>query len=93
MNIDDLKKVPKPYKKEAATLFDKLAKIKKLPLLAGVHLKNVIKKISSKIALLTKKGRIQKRAWQAVKIARYEERPQTKDYIEIICDEFKEIIA
>ncbi|GAI52866.1 unnamed protein product, partial [marine sediment metagenome] len=46
MNIEDLKKVPKPYKKEAVTLFDKLAKIKKLPLLAGVHLKNVIKKIS-----------------------------------------------
>ncbi len=91
MNIEDLKKVPKPYKKEAATLFDKLAKIKKLPLLAGVHLKNVIKKISSKIALLTKKGRIQKRAWQAVKIARHEERPQTKDYIEKICDEFIEL--
>jgi len=91
MNIDDLKKVPKPYKKEAATLFEKLAKIKRLPLLAGVHIRGVIKKISSKIALLTRKGRMQKRAWQTVKIARHEERPQTKDYIEKICDEFIEL--
>ncbi len=91
MNIDDLKKVPKPYKKEAASQFSKLAKIKKIPLLRGVHLSDIIKKISSKIALFTRKGRSQKRAWQIVETARYEGRPQTKDYIEKICDEFIEL--
>lgn len=91
MNIEDLKKVPKPYKKEAASQFSKLAKIKKIPLLRGVHLSDIIKKISSKIALFTRKGRSQKRAWQIVETARYEGRPQTKDYIEKICDEFIEL--
>lgn len=91
MNIDDLKKVPKPYKKEAASQFSKLAKIKKIPLLRGVHLSDIIKKILSKIALFTRKGRSQKRAWQIVETARYEGRPQTKDYIEKICDEFIEL--
>jgi len=91
MNIEDLKKVPKPYKKEAASQFSKLVKIKKIPLLRGVHLSDIIKKISSKIALFTRKGRSQKRAWQIVETARYEGRPQTKDYIEKICDEFIEL--
>jgi len=91
MNIGDLKKVPKPYKKEAASQFSKLAKIKKIPLLRGVHLSDIIKKISNKIALFTRKGRSQKRAWQIVETARYEGRPQTKDYIEKMCDEFIEL--
>lgn len=76
---------------EEGRLRKRLNELKRLPTLPGVHLKEEIAKISSRMAELGRTRNLDKAVWEKVELARHPKRPYTLDYIEQMFSGFIEL--
>lgn len=67
---------------------EKIEELKKISKELGTDFSKEIRAMEEK--LITSKDEIKNNAWSKVTIARHKERPRTKDYIDLIVDEFIE---
>lgn len=79
-----------PFEKPIADLEDQLAKLESQPNPTPATLDS-IRTMRVEIAKLKREVFDNLDAWQTVEVSRHQERPQAKDYIELICDEFVEL--
>lgn len=78
------------YQTEALRLLQRLQELRNLPSLPGVGYSEEIKKIQDRLESLRTRD-VSEAAWQAVQIARHQERPQTADYIRLAFPDFLEL--
>jgi len=78
------------YQTEALRLLQRLHELRNLPALPGVSYSEEIKKIQDRLNLLRNREPTAK-AWQAVQLARHQERPQTLDYLRVAVPDFLEL--
>jgi len=79
-----------PFEKPIVDLEDQLAKLEAQPSPTPVTL-DLIRTRRVEIAKMKREVFENLDAWQTVQVSRHQERPQAKDYIELICDEFVEL--
>ena len=79
-----------PFEKPIVELEDQLTKLEAQPNPTPVTL-DLIRTRRVEIAKLKREVFESLDAWQTVQVSRHQERPQAKDYIELICDEFVEL--
>src|SRR5262245_46602095 len=75
-----------PFEKEIYALEDTLAQLE-----ASAGSADEVRRIRRELANLKRKKYGSLSAWETVQVARHPERPQTMDYVELICDEFVEL--
>jgi acetyl-CoA carboxylase carboxyl transferase subunit alpha len=78
-----------PFEKEIYALEDVLAQLEADAGAPGAA--DEIRRIRRELANLKRKKYSSLSAWETVQLARHPERPQTMDYVELICDEFVEL--
>lgn len=78
------------YQSEALRLLQRLQELRNLPALPGVNYTGEIKKIQDRLAALRSRD-VSAKAWQAVQLARHQERPQTLDYLRLAVPDFLEL--
>lgn len=76
---------------EEGRLKKRLAELKRLPTLPGVHLRDEITKISHRLKEVGRGPQADKAVWNKVKLARHEKRPYTLDYISEMFPRFVEL--
>ena len=79
-----------PFEKPIADLEDQLAKLEAQPNPTPSALDS-IRAMRVEIVKMKREVFENLDAWQTVQVSRHQERPQAKDYIELICDEFVEL--
>ncbi len=79
-----------PFEKPIVDLEDQLAKLEAQPNPTPAALDS-IRAMRVEIAKMKREVFENLDAWQTVQVSRHQERPQAKDYIELICDEFVEL--
>ncbi|HAX17649.1 MAG TPA: acetyl-CoA carboxylase carboxyl transferase subunit alpha [Actinobacteria bacterium] len=67
---------------------EKVSVFKKLNLMSKLNFRNVKMKLASSIKNIRKENKTANMAWKIVELSRKEERPKTKDYIELMLDDF-----
>ena len=75
---------------EQLKLKERLAKLRDLPLLRGVGVSGEMSRLKRQLDRLASEPS-EDEVWQAVELARHQERPYTLDYVERICDDFVEL--
>jgi acetyl-CoA carboxylase carboxyl transferase subunit alpha len=88
MDLKKLEEIPKSYLKEILGSLSKLEKLKKIPFFTGIHFKDAERDLARKIESYKKVERDAKRVWNIVELSRNENRPQCKDYINGIFEDF-----
>ncbi len=78
------------YQAEALRLLQRLQELRNLPALTGVSYSEEIKKIQDRLDSL-KSHSSSRAAWEAVQLARHQDRPQTLDYISHLLPDFLEL--
>lgn len=78
------------YQAEALRLLQRLQELRNLPALTGVGYSEEIKKIQDRLDSL-KSHSSSRAAWEAVQLARHQDRPQTLDYISHLLPDFLEL--
>ena len=91
MDIDKLTKIPKSYIKEMIGSLSKMDKLKRLKFFSGIHFKDTVEAINSKLEGYNKVTRESNNVWKKVQLSRNEERPQCRDYINGIFTDFVEL--
>jgi acetyl-CoA carboxylase carboxyl transferase subunit alpha len=91
MQIEKIKKLPRTFFKDALKSFFKLEKIKKMSKVSGASFNDAEKKLSQEIESYRKVEKEAIRTWKIVELSRHENRPQTKDYIDGILEDFVEL--
>lgn len=71
-------------------LRQRLAELRRLPLLPGVHLSEEIERLQARLKSLQHEKR-RKDTWVTYQIAKHKERPRTRDYIAQFIDGFEEL--
>jgi len=74
----------------AGWLRQRLAELRRLPLLPGVHLSEEIEKLQARLKILQHEKR-RKDTWTTYQIAKNRERPRTRDYIAQFIEGFEEL--
>jgi len=75
---------------EQLKLRGRLAKLRELPLLRGVGVSGEMARLQRQIDLIGEEA-TEDDVWQAVELARHQDRPYTLDYVERILDDFVEL--
>lgn len=88
IDLKKLKEVPKSYIKEILGSLSKLEKLKKIPFFTGIHFKDAERDLTRKIENYKRVERDARRVWKIVELSRNEKRPQCKDYINGIFENF-----
>jgi acetyl-CoA carboxylase carboxyl transferase subunit alpha len=78
------------YQAEALRLLQRLQELRNLPALTGVSYSEEVKKIQDRLDSL-KSHSSSRAAWEAVQLARHQDRPQTLDYISHLLPDFLEL--
>jgi acetyl-CoA carboxylase carboxyl transferase subunit alpha len=78
------------YQAEALRLLQRLQELRNLPALTGVSYSEEIKKIQDRLDSLNSHSS-SRAAWEAVQLARHQDRPQTLDYISHLLPDFLEL--
>jgi acetyl-CoA carboxylase carboxyl transferase subunit alpha len=91
MQIEKIKKLPRTFLKDALKSFFKLEKLKKMSRISGASFVDAEKKLAQDIENYRRVEREAAHAWNIVELSRHENRPQTKDYIEGIFEDFIEL--
>ena len=91
MQIEKIKKLPRTFFKDALKSFFKLEKIKKMSRVSGTRFTDAERELAQEIEGYRKVEREAVHAWKIVELSRHEKRPQTKDYIEGILEDFVEL--
>lgn len=76
------------FEKEISEMEDLLAKLEEV---AGGQVTEEVRRIRRELMNLMRKKYSNLTAWETVQVARHRERPQTLDYVEMICDDFIEL--
>lgn len=79
------------FEKTIFELEQKIEGMRELSSTEGVDLQEEIHKLEDKLQKLIKKTYSNLNRWQRVQLARHPERPYTKDYLGLICEDFIEI--
>ena len=88
MDLKKLEEIPKSYLKEILGTLSKLEKLKKIPFFTGIHFKDAERDLAQKIESYKRVEKDARRVWKIVELSRNEKRPQCKDYISGIFDDF-----
>lgn len=88
MDLKKLEEIPKSYLKEILGELSKLEKLKKIPFFTGIHFKDAERGLIQKIESYKRVGKDAKRVWKIVELSRNEGRPQCRDYINGIFENF-----
>ena len=75
---------------EQLKLRGRLAKLRELPLLRGVGVSGEMARLQRQIDRIGEEA-TEDDVWQAVELARHQDRPYTLDYVERILDDFVEL--
>ena len=75
---------------EQLKLKERLAKLRDLPLLRGVGVSGEMSRLKRQLDRMASEPS-EDDVWQAVELARHQDRPYTLDYVERICDDFVEL--
>ena len=87
---DKAPSLSRSYQTEALRLRQRLQELRNLPALPGVNYSEEIKKIQDRLRSLRSRE-TSGAAWRAVQLARHQDRPQTRDYIDIAFSDFTEL--
>lgn len=88
IDLKKLKEIPKSYIKEILGSLSKLEKLKKIPFFTGIHFKDAERDLTRKIENYKRVERDATRVWKIVELSRNEKRPQCKDYINGVFENF-----
>lgn len=88
MDLKRLEEIPKSYLKEILGSLSKLEKLKKIPFFTGIHFKDAERDLARKIEGYKRVEKDARRAWKIVELSRSENRPQCRDYINGIFENF-----
>ena len=91
MDLKKLEEIPKSYLKEILGSLSKLEKLKKIPFFTGIHFKDAERALARKIENYKSVERDARRVWKIVELSRNENRPQCKDYIKGIFEDFVDL--
>jgi acetyl-CoA carboxylase carboxyl transferase subunit alpha len=80
---------PLPFEQEIHELEESIARLEATADDPGVA--EAIKRMRRDLAVLKKEKYAKLTAWDTVLVSRHEDRPQTMDYVEMMCDEFVEL--
>ncbi len=75
---------------ERARMKDRLARVRELPLLRGVGVRDELSRLQEQIERADAEPS-EEEIWRAVELARHQERPYTLDYVERLFDDFLEL--
>lgn len=81
-------------KKESNELMTLTANLEKANIFKGLNMlskfnfRNVKLKLANSIKNIRKENRLENKAWKMVELSRKEERPKTRDYLELMLDDF-----
>ena len=81
---------PLPFERPVVELEEKLGGLEVIPD-ASSEIQQAIRALRTEIMRKRREIFDNLDAWETVKVARHLERPQTLDYIELLCDEFVEL--
>jgi len=81
---------PKQSEIEQLRLRERLAKLRKLPLIGGVSVGGELDRLERQIERIAAEPSADE-VWHSVELARHEDRPYTLDYVERIFDDFVEL--
>jgi len=81
---------PKQSEIEQLRLRERLAKLRKLPLIGGVSVGGELDRLERQIERIAAEPNADE-VWHSVELARHEDRPYTLDYVERIFDDFVEL--
>ncbi len=90
MEIDRIKDLPKNHLKDALKSLFKLEKLRKMSRITGSSFNDAEKKLSDRIENFSRIEKESFKIWKIVELSRHDNRPQTKDYIEGIFEDFIE---
>jgi acetyl-CoA carboxylase carboxyl transferase subunit alpha len=79
------------FEKPIADLNQEIEKVKQIAEKTKVNMSDKVKELESKLEKTKKEVYQNLSRWQEVQLSRHQDRPQTLDYIEQICDEFIEM--
>ena len=79
-----------PFERPIIELEEQLSKLEALPVPTPTTLES-IRNMRVEIAKLKREVFEHLNAWETVQVARHQDRPQARDYIELVCDEFIEL--
>jgi acetyl-CoA carboxylase carboxyl transferase subunit alpha len=88
MDLKELEDIPKSYLKEILQSLSKIEKLKKIPFFTGIHFKDAEKDLIQKVEGYKRVERDARRVWKIVELSRNEKRPQCRDYIDSIFENF-----
>ena len=91
MDLKKLAKIPKIYVKEMIGSLSKMDRLKKLRFFRGIHFTDTMEAFNKKLESYGKVNRESSNAWKKVQLSRDEERPQCRDYINGIFNDFLEL--
>jgi acetyl-CoA carboxylase carboxyl transferase subunit alpha len=91
MDLKKLAKIPKSYLKEMISSLSKMDKLKKLRFFSGIHFTDTMEALNKKLESYSKVNRESNSVWKKVQLSRNEERPQCRDYINGIFNDFIEL--
>jgi acetyl-CoA carboxylase carboxyl transferase subunit alpha len=80
---------PLPFEQDIHELELQIARLEATADVPGVQ--EAVKRMRRELAVLKKERYANLSAWEAVQVARHEDRPQTMDYVGMMCDEFVEL--
>ncbi|MFI5450847.1 acetyl-CoA carboxylase carboxyltransferase subunit alpha [Pedobacter sp. UC225_61] len=79
------------FEKPLADLMQQIEKVKQVADKTKVDMSATLAELDEKVATTSKKLYTNLTGWQKVQMSRHAERPQTLDYISLICDDFIEM--
>jgi len=88
MDLKELEEIPKSYLKEILQALSKLEKLKKIPFFTGIHFKDAERDLAQKVESYKRVERDAKKVWKIVELSRNEKRPQCRDYIDGVFEDF-----
>ncbi len=91
MDLKKIEKVSKIYLKELISSFAKIDKLKKLRFFSGIHFKDALSQFNKRIEKYSRATRESNKVWNKVELSRSGERPQCRDYIKGIFEDFTEL--
>ncbi|MDQ3867475.1 MAG: acetyl-CoA carboxylase carboxyl transferase subunit alpha, partial [Actinomycetota bacterium] len=81
---------PKQHEIEQLRLRERLAKLRNVPLIGGVGVRDELKRLERQIERIAAEPSADE-VWHSVELARHQDRPYTLDYVERLFDDFVEL--